>query len=195
MSLASRAGDLFYTFRFIKMLTTPFEETEAFKLGIIDKEGKRIKSKNVSSSEEKSAYTTFHKLCFNLKKLLGKVPGGSSRLASYAAALFLLREKTQISDSSIEKILDKCGLETIDFMAENTEWFLLENKELAQGVYKLREDKLEIMQCNDVAKKGDTIRVREGCYPIGDIFGLDVYMVEHINTRQSLYVTVGELYR
>ena len=195
MSLATRAGDLFYTFRFLKMLTTPFNQTEAFKLGIIDEKGKRIKSKSLSTSEEKAAFTTFHRLVFNIKKLLEKIPGGSNRFASYAAALFLLKEKYELKDSSIEKIMEKCGVEPLDLMAENSQWYVLDDKELAQGVYKLREDKLEILQCNDVAFKGDTIRVKEGCYPIGDLFGLDVYMVEHINSRQPLYVTVGELYR
>ena len=36
-----RAIDLFVTYRFIKLLVTPFEKTEAYKLGIIDKDGKR----------------------------------------------------------------------------------------------------------------------------------------------------------
>ena len=195
MSLASRAGDLYYTFRFIKLLTTPFDQTEAFKLGIIDKEGNRIKSKKIVTGEEKDSYTTFHKLCFNLKKLLAKVPGGGSRLASYAAALFLIKEKYELTDNSVNKILDKCGLHPSDILAEDHKWYLLEDKILAQGVYKLREDKLEVLQCNDIAFKGDAIRVKENCKPIGDIFGLDVYMVEHINSRQSLYVTLGEIYR
>ena len=34
-----RAIDLFVTYRFIKLLVTPFEKTDAFKLGIIDKDG------------------------------------------------------------------------------------------------------------------------------------------------------------
>ena len=34
-----RAIDLFVTYRFIKLLVTPFEKTEAYKLGIIDKNG------------------------------------------------------------------------------------------------------------------------------------------------------------
>ena len=41
-----RAIDLFVTYRFIKLLTTPFEKTEAYKLGIIDADGKII-SKNL----------------------------------------------------------------------------------------------------------------------------------------------------
>lgn len=195
MSLANRAGDLYYTFRFLKMLTTPFDQTEAFKLGIIDEKGQRIKSKTVKTSEEKDAYTTFHRLVFNIKKLLEKLPGGSSRLASYAAGLFLIKEKYGLSDNSIQKILDKSSLETLDFISEQSGWYVLENGELAQGVYRLREDKLETLQCQDVAHAGDTIRVNEDCQPIGNIFGLDIYMVEHINSRQSLYVTVGEIYR
>ena len=36
-----RAIDLFVTYRFIKLLTQPFEKTDAFKMGIIDKDGNR----------------------------------------------------------------------------------------------------------------------------------------------------------
>ena len=35
------AIDLFVTYRFIKLLVTPFNKTEAFKLGIIDDKGIR----------------------------------------------------------------------------------------------------------------------------------------------------------
>ena len=38
-----RAIDLFVTYRFVKLLVTPFNKTEAFKLGIIDDKGNRIK--------------------------------------------------------------------------------------------------------------------------------------------------------
>ena len=36
------AIDLFVTYRFLKLLTTPFNKTDAYKLGIIDKNGHRI---------------------------------------------------------------------------------------------------------------------------------------------------------
>ena len=38
-----RAIDLFVTYRFLKLLTTPFNKTDAFKLGIIDADGNRVK--------------------------------------------------------------------------------------------------------------------------------------------------------
>lgn len=195
MSLASRAGDLYYSFRFVKLLTTPFEDTEAYKLGIIDEKGNRVKSKKISSSEEKSAFTTFHRLVFNVKKLLEKLPGGSSRIASYAAALFLLKEKYDLSDATIDKIVTKSNLETIDFLAEKSEWYLLPDKQLSPGIYRLREAKLENVNCQEIARPKDKIRVHKDSYPVGEIFGLDVYEATHLNTNQKIYVVLGEIYK
>ena len=195
MSLASRAGDLYYSFRFGKMLTTPFEDTDAYKLGIIDENGNRIKTKKVSTSEEKSAFTTFHRLVFNVKKLLEKLPGGQSRLASYAAALFLLKEKYELSDSTIEKIVEKSNLETLDFLAEKSEWYLLPDKQLSPGIYRIRESKLDNVNCQEIAKPKDKIRIQSESYPVGDIFGLDVYEATHLNTNQKIYVVLGEIYK
>lgn len=195
MSLASRAGDLYYSFRFVKMLTTPFEDTDAYKLGIIDENGNRIKTKKVSTSEEKTAFTTFHRLVFNVKKLLEKLPGGQSRLASYAAALFLLKEKYELSDSTIEKIVEKSNLETLDFLAEKSEWYLLPDKQLSPGIYRIRESKLDNVNCQEVAKPKDKIRIQTESYPVGDIFGLDVYEATHLNTNQKIYVVLGEIYK
>ena len=90
--MASKVTDLVLVYQFLKRLTTPFDETKAFELGIIDERGKRIKSKELKSTEEKNSYGYFDKLVFNLKKLLEKLPGGKTKLASYAAALFLIRE-------------------------------------------------------------------------------------------------------
>ena len=90
--MASTVTDLVLVYQFLKRLTTPFDETKAVELGIIDERGKRIKSKEIKTTEEKNSYGYFDKLVFNLKKLLEKLPGGKTKLASYAAALFLIRE-------------------------------------------------------------------------------------------------------
>ena len=94
-----RAIDLFVTYRFIKLLVTPFEKTDAYRLGIIDADGKRIlvpgttnKPTPLRTVEEKSAYTVLHKLVFNIKKIFAKVPGLRTKLGTYAAALFLLKD-------------------------------------------------------------------------------------------------------
>ena len=91
MGVISRAGDLVYTFRFLKLLVTPFEKTNAFKLGLIDDQGKKLRKPE--TTEEKSAYNPFHRIVFNIKKLIAKAPGGSTRIASYASALFLIQER------------------------------------------------------------------------------------------------------
>ena len=102
-----RAIDLFVTYRFLKILTTPFEKMEAYKLGIIDEKGNRIKKPKstkpaveLATSELKNAYTILHKLVFNIKKIFAKVPGLRTKVGTYAAALFLLKDtfKESVND-------------------------------------------------------------------------------------------------
>jgi hypothetical protein len=88
--MASSATDLILIYQFLKRLTTPFDKTDAYELGLIDANGKLLKKP--STKEEKEAYGYFDRLVFNLKRLLAKVPGGSSRLGSFAAALWLVKE-------------------------------------------------------------------------------------------------------
>lgn len=96
------AVDAFIAYKFIKVITTPWKETEAYKLGIIDENGKILKKrKELKLSTEKNAYTVFHTLCWNVKKLLEKLPGGKTRIASFAAALYLLKENTEVVDKTL----------------------------------------------------------------------------------------------
>ena len=93
MSLLKSAGNIYFAYQFLTKLTTPFDKTDAFRLGIIDEKGKVLKKRSkLKSQEEKDAYTITDTMIFNLKKLLGKVPGGRTRFATFAAALFLLKE-------------------------------------------------------------------------------------------------------
>jgi hypothetical protein len=83
-------------YQFLKRLATPFEKWDAYKLGIIDKQGNILKSrKDFETAEERDALRLFDVVVLNLKKLIGKVPGGKTQLATYAAALLLLREDTE----------------------------------------------------------------------------------------------------
>ena len=85
--------DLFLVYQFVKRLATPFEKWDAYELGIIDKEGNRLKKiKDFKTVKERQAFGRFDLLVLKLKKLLEKVPGGKSRIASYAAALYLIKE-------------------------------------------------------------------------------------------------------
>ena len=88
--------DNLLAFRILYMLVTPFEKTDAYKFGIIDKDGNPLKkSKDLKTSEEKDSYTNLTRLVFSLKRLLAKVPGGKSQFASIVAAYWLIKESNQ----------------------------------------------------------------------------------------------------
>jgi len=97
--MANRAIDLLITYRIVKLLTTPFEKQEAFKYGIIDKDGKVLrKNKSLKLEKERRAYTILHRFVFNLKRILKRV-GLGSRLGSFAVSLALLiKENKQYSE-------------------------------------------------------------------------------------------------
>lgn len=193
MSLASRAGDLYYAFRFVKLLTTKWEETDAYKLGLIDANGKRIKSEKLDTSEKKTAYTPFIRLAYNIKRLLEKLPGGSSTISSYAAALFLLKEEFGLSDKSIDKIMKLSDIDPLDLMSEDHRWFELEDGRLSPGIYRVKNDKVLSTNLEDVVNAKDQIRVSENAYPVGEICGVPIYEATHVNTGQKVHVSVGEL--
>ena len=195
MSIVKRAGDLAYTLRFLRLLTTSFKDTEAFKLGIIDEKGKRDKKVKVSTSKQRSAYTPFHRLIFNIKKIMEKVPGGKTKLASYAAALFLLKEKYSITNKQILEAVKIAGLSKDDFLKEDTQWFMLEDNRLAPGVYKVMNSKVLNVTMDEMVNPKDSVFISESCYPIGNILGIDIYEATHVRTKQKIYVTVGELAR
>ena len=193
MSLLTRASDLVYTFRFLRLLTTPFEKTNAYKLGIIDDKGKRIKSVKLDTSEKKSAYTPFNRIVYNIKKLLAKVPGGGSTLASYASALYLIKEHYGLSEKQLQQVLKESGLTQDAFLEESSEWFILENNKLAPGTYKINDDKVLSESLDDVVYKDDRIKVLDESYPVGSIFGMNVYEAVHQPTNRKIHITVGEL--
>ena len=97
----SQTVDLFLVYQFIKRLSTPFNETKAFRLGLIDEKGKKLKK--ASSSEEKNAMTYYDRLIFNLKRLLSKV-GVESKFTTFAAALFLIKEGNKPKDKRVTYI-------------------------------------------------------------------------------------------
>ncbi len=100
--------DLFLIYQFIRRLVTPFDEWDAYKLGIIDERGNVLKKrKELRRQEERRAFGVFDVLVLNLKKLLERLPAGQTRIASYAAALWLIREHNAFtSDSLLTEDLD-----------------------------------------------------------------------------------------
>lgn len=83
--------DTVIAYRILKMLLTPFKQTEAYKYGIIDASGVE-RRKSSKTFAEQQAYTPLHKLVYNLKRIINKTPGGESRMKNIAAALYLAKE-------------------------------------------------------------------------------------------------------
>lgn len=195
MGLLKRAADLTYTFRFIRMLVMKWENWDAYKLGIIDETGKRKKEVKLDSDEKKSAYTPFIRLAANVKRLLSNIPGGGSKLGSFAAALYLIKEKCNLTDRNLEKILKECNIETIDFLTEESQWFMLENKQISPGIYRLYNPKILNSSCEELVWSKDQIRIEEESYPVGDVFGIDIYEAIHLKTNQKIFISSNEIYK
>ena len=111
----NRAIDLFVTYRFLKLLVTPWEKQEAFKLGLIDSDGKRTKKK-AESSDEKGSFTLLHRMVFNFKRIMSKIPLVRTQLGTYATALFLLKEhyKIKIPEPQVTKYLMENNMVNFD---------------------------------------------------------------------------------
>lgn len=199
MGIFKSTGDIIYTLRFLRLLTTPWERTKAYEYGIIDKNGKRLKSFNTDSIQDRDAYnnyyTPFIRLVFNVKRLINKLPLGKSRIASYAAALYLLKDKYSVNEGTILKGLKEFGIDSLDFLEEQTEWFVLEDQRLSPGVYKVINEKMLNDSLEEMVNVRDKIRVAEDCYPVGEIFGINIYEVTHIRTNKSVYISIPEITR
>ena len=201
-----RAIDLFVTYRFIKLLVTPFEKTEAYKLGIIDKDGKRkteqtsatgVRPTNLNTAEKKNAYTVLHKLVFNIKKIYGKVPGLRTKLGTYAAALFLLKDtfKEHVEDPDVfekefMKYLKEEGYEIDNTISEEVIGF---GEVLPKGEYTLVNDILNTEEEELQAKVGDKVVAFDDEAPIDTVLGVEIFPIVHVKTQEKIYISLEDI--
>lgn len=124
----------FLAYRFIKILTSDWRDTDAYKTGVVDANGIQLKkTTELKTALEKKSYTIFHKIIFNIKRLLQRFPGGRSRIASYAAALALLRESDEIVES--DKILmENILINHINLIEEKGHESIILSEEIANAV-------------------------------------------------------------
>ena len=199
-----RAIDLFVTYRFLKLLTTPFEKTDAYKFGIIDKDGNRIKKKNsdevavdLLTSQLKNSYTILHKLVFNIKKIFAKVPGLRTKVGTYAAALFLLKDtfKESVDDPDVfekefVKFLKENNVELDGEISEEVVGF---GEVLPKGEYILKQDILNKEEEELTAKKGDKVIAFDDEAPVDTILGVDIFPVIHEKSKEKIYVSLEDI--
>ena len=199
-----RAIDLFVTYRFLKLLTTPFDKTDAYKFGIIDKDGNRIKKKNsdevavdLLTSQLKNSYTILHKLVFNIKKIFAKVPGLRTKVGTYAAALFLLKDtfKESVDDPDVfekefVKFLKENNVELDGEISEEVVGF---GEVLPKGEYILKQDILNKEEEELTAKKGDKVIAFDDEAPVDTILGVDIFPVIHEKSKEKIYVSLEDI--
>ena len=199
-----RAIDLFVTYRFLKLLTTPFEKTDAFKLGIIDEKGNRIKKPkstrpavDLTTTELKNSYTILHKLVFNIKKIFDKVPGLRTKVGTYAAALFLLKDtfKESVEDPDVfekefMKYLKENDIEFDETISEEVIGF---GEVLPKGNYVLDNDILNKEEEELSAKKGDKVVAFDEEPPVDTVLGVEIFPVIHVKTQEKIYVSLEDL--
>lgn len=106
--MASKSVDAFLVYHLVSRLITPFPKWDAFKLGIIDKDGNVIKHRKDLTPTEQEAWGFFDILVANLKKLIGKVPGGKTRLANFAAAVYLMKEHKKYDIDTVDQLTEAC---------------------------------------------------------------------------------------
>jgi len=190
----SRAVDLFVTYRFLKLLVTPWKKQEAYKLGIIDANGKNlIKSSKFEKEEQRSAFTLLHRLVFNCKRILSKIPFVRSQLGTYATALFLLKEHYNIEnlpEAEVTKyLLENKLIDLNDNISEEVIGF---GNMLPMGEYKLKDQVTADDEEID-AQKGDIVNALEDTPPSDRILGVDIFPVIHQKSNKIIYVSLEDI--
>ena len=179
------------------MLTTPFEKLGAYEIGLIDKDGVVDKKRKAELKltmdgrmDLSTHYTTFLRLVIRLKSLLAKV--AVNHLSQDMAALALIKEHGELSDKNVLKIHEATGIDILDVLAEDTQWFMLDNKQLSYGVYRMKHDSMTRIYTDTY--KDDKVRIlEEESTPVDEVLGLDIYSAIHLPTNQKMYVTTGDI--
>ena len=171
--LKEGAVDLFITYKFLRLLVTPWKKTDAFEAGVIDDKGKLLVKIKDQSSAQKKTYDVFERLVFNIKRILEKIPFGKGMVKSYVAALLLLREETGMAEEDILKVLEDLGYDTsLDLNEEFKEVFI--------GQHILNHDILE-------STKGTIVNL-DSIEPVSYFAGIPIY-----KTRENILISAGNI--
>ena len=186
-------------YRFLRILTTPWEDQPAYKLGIIDKDGKLLrKAASLRTIDEKQAFTLLHRLVFNLKRILSKIPGVRTKIGTYATALFLLKQHFggQVEDEDmIEKAFKtwaiKNGYATQEELGEEVGGE--QSKILPKGSYKLTQDIFVGNQGDIRGKAGDVVIAFADTPTTDNVLGKNIYKVVHQKSKTEIFVSLDDL--
>jgi hypothetical protein len=184
--MASAAFNALVAYKFVKLLSTPWKKTDAYKLGIIDDKGALLKAKSdLKTSEEKKAYTIIHTLCWNIRRLIEKVPIVKARISRFAIALHLLKDnlKESVEDTQfLDRILvEHTGISPV----------VKDDPYLCEGYYSPNESLLDIYPFINTS---DQVHLTNGV-PLDTVLGTPVYEAEHLRTGEKVVISYEAVQR
>ena len=178
----NRAVDLFVAYRFLRILTTAWEDQDAFKHGIIDKDGKLLRKANtLTKQEEKQSFTLLHRLVFNLKRILHKIPGVRTKIGTYATALYLLKQHfPEVENEKTIELVFKNWL-VDNGLCDDEELFedVRQTTILPKGKYQLKE--------------GGTVVAFQDTQRIDEVLGYSIFPVMNQKKKKEVYVSLEDL--
>lgn len=181
--------DTYIVYKFIRLLTTAWDETAAFRTGVIDASGKVVIDTSHMSHEQSQAYSLFVRLVFNIKRLIEKVPGGKSKIGTYAAALLLFRE--QMGDEEGVLVLERTFMSYLKDADALDPGYLSEQylpeEMLSHGSYKLLDSMLDAH--GDVVPKGSVVTASHNMPPKAKVLGVDVYELRVEKSGRTVVVS------
>ena len=176
----SNTIDNVIAFRVLYLLVTPFQKSDAYKLGIIDKEGNPLKKmKDLKTQEEKDAYNYLIKLVFKLKTLIAKVPGGSTQFASLVAAYWLIKESNgrSINEEDFNQVLSTL---------QSGVTFVEEELEIEEFVAMMEDGAIANIAGGATSTDQAAIRLNKKNKPISGIIGAPKYMIRRNKTNTKM---------
>ena len=127
------------------------------------------------------------------------MPGLRTKLGTYAAALFLLKDtfKESVDDPDVfekefMKYLKEQGYEIDDSISEEVIGF---GEVLPKGEYTLVNDILNKEEEELTAKKGDKVEAFDDEPPVDTVLGVEIFPVVHLKTKEKIYVSLEEIKR
>ena len=125
------------------------------------------------------------------------MPGLRTKLGTYAAALFLLKDtfKESVDDPDMfekefMKYLKEEGYEIDDSISEEVIGF---GEVLPKGEYVLVSDILNKEEEELTAKKGDKVVTFDDEAPIDTVFGVEIFSVVHVKSQEKIYVSLEDI--
>ena len=98
-------SNILLAYKILKDLGQKFDEFDAYRLGIIDKEGKLLRSPK--TDEEKDAYDSYTRMVINMKRLLQRFVGKNPSVQKLTSLLLL---KEGMEQETVDVVMGKLDL-------------------------------------------------------------------------------------